>query len=181
MAKQTMIEIATPSRSVRGRLEKLWVEYTTKAQALRIAADILDEHDRRDAVEAFPQKLIAATAARNGHGRGDTHKVRNGKKPPAQLIHGRVLTVFMVEHLDAPKSLEDLQTDLAAAGSPVGPLGSRGLTAPLSSLVRHGHLRQLGKGKASRWKRTPTGVEYAATVRDILESKGKIPKGGYLL
>ena len=70
-----MTEIEIPSRGgVRGRIERLAHEYMLKASALKITVEILDEDDRKQALQAAPKKFLQAMNHRNGTGTQVTTK-----------------------------------------------------------------------------------------------------------
>jgi hypothetical protein len=167
----SVIEITSNGKTTgtRGRIERLYVEYFTKAQALRIAADILDEEDRKTALAAVPKKLIAAV-----HHRNDTRPPK--PKRPKAPIHGPALSLFILEHLDdtegRPKEF------MYEASSRVGsPVSRRGIMATMASvLVRRGLVTTNRAG----FRRTSKGATWAIMMRKKLEAAGKIITDGYV-
>jgi hypothetical protein len=162
---------AIGARGLRGKIEKLFLEYSTKAQALRITAAILDEEDRKTAAAAAPKKFIAAMHHRNGNGNGPAE--RPPKKEP-RPIHGRLLSLFTLEHLSETESRpgEYLVRELAANGSPVPNSRATGAAA----LARYGYTRFTTDGI----RRTSKGTKYVAKLRQELERAGKVAPGAYL-
>jgi len=151
----------------------LFMEYHTKAQALRITMGILDEDDRRVALAGAPKKFLNAINHRNGD--GPAPKI---KKPKAK-ISGARLTLFLLEHLDAetertPRYFFD---QLAAAGSPLNG-DARAINGPLGGvLIRSGWAK---KSKAGGYRITAKGAKHAAALRKGLEAKGAVAAGGYM-
>jgi hypothetical protein len=171
-AIETVIDV-TPSKGVRARIEKLFAEYSLKAQALRITAEILDADDRQNAMKSAPQKFLQAINHRNG-GRPTTGNRK--QKPAKALISGKRLTLFLLEHLDAatPCPQPNLVNGLAAAGSPLK--DGRGLSGALGMLIRQGW----SKRNADGYRITTKGATHAKELRADLEQAGVIAKGEYL-
>ena len=163
-----VIDIPEP-RGLSKRIERLWLEYSTKAQALRLTADILAEDDRRQALTAHPKKLLAAMNHRNGS---------RPELPPKTkaVISGPRLSLFMLDHtLEAEtRTLADLREYLTAAGSP--PKDGRVIAGPLGGLSRIGYIKITRDG----YRRTAKGTRFRARLRAELEAKGKVIPGGYL-
>jgi len=157
---------------VRGKIERLFMEYHTKAQALRITMGILDEDDRRVALAGAPKKFLNAINHRNGH--APAPKIKKPKPP----ISGKRLMLFLLEHLDdtdrPPRYFVD---KLAAAGSPINGDG-RGINGPLAAVLAKKGLAK--RSKAGAYRITAKGAKYAAVLRKGLEAKGAVAAGGYL-
>lgn len=166
---------------VRGRIERLYREFFTKAQALRLTAEILDDDDKRNALDAAPKKFLDAVNHRNGAvGRPvitKEPKSRRGvRKLPTSAISGPRMSLFLLEHLDdnRPKPIADLQAALANAGSPIPSV--QNLNGPLgAALVRHGYVKKTRDG----YRRTAKGAARAIDLRKRLEATGRVPPGGY--
>lgn len=171
-----IIDIVKPTTGLRGKIERLFHEYNTKAQALRITAEILDEEDRRIAVVDAPKKFLHAINHRNGHaGRPPLEKTTKVKKlkPP---IHGKTLTLFLLEHLDeTPRPAQYFRDKLAAAGSIMhGDI--RIMNGPLGSVCAK---RGWAKRSEDGYRITAKGTAHAARLREQLEIDGKVKAGGY--
>jgi hypothetical protein len=107
MQKETTV-IEVPSRSgLRGRLDRMLEEHTTKAHALRIVVTLIDEDDRRQALDAVPQKFAQAMTQRalaNGHssrtGTASTDTPKKRKKykrlPPRERMDQ--IRAFLTDH-----------------------------------------------------------------------------------
>ena len=174
----TIIEIPTPTRTgLRGRIEKLFHEFNTKAQALRLTAEILDEDDRRAGLVDAPKKFRGAINHRNGDtGRPLLPKARKPKapKPP---IHGHRLILFLLEHLDdTPRPSTYFLEKLTSAGSPQNG-DIRVMNGPLGAVCRRrGWAKRTADGGYSI---TARGAAHAITLRKELEAAGKVTPGGY--
>jgi len=173
-------EVVEPPRGIRGRLERLYVEYAAKANALKLTADILDEDDRRQALVTAPRKLLAAINYRNG-ANGNGHSEPTPTKPIKERppIFGKRLTLFLLEHLDdsKPRTREHLLEQLAAAGSPVAKPQS--MNGPIyAALVNRGRYAKITRDGSLVL--TAKGRRRRDTLRQELESEGRIVVGGYL-
>ena len=155
-----------------------------KAQALRLAAEILDEDDRRLALVAAPRKFLEAAKIRHGANGSATprrkYKRREQKAKPKTKspIHGPRMSLFLLEHLseDDPKPRAYLLEQLAAAGSPLA--SGRSLNGPLSAaLVRRGLVKETRDGL----RRTSRGTKHRDTLRTALEAAGSVSPGGYMI
>src|SRR4030095_6020437 len=181
MARQTPLVIDIPTHTktgLRGKLERLFHEYNTKAQALRITAEILDEDDRQMAVSTAPKKYLAAINHRNGDtGRPIVTKAKAKKpKAPKAPIHGHALTLFLLEHLSkTPRPPIFFRDALAALGSKMnGDL--RVLNGPLGGVcVRKGWAKRSADG----YRITAKGAPHKITLRNELETAGRVRPGGY--
>lgn len=171
-----VIEIPTKT-GLRGKIERLFHEFHAKAQALRITAEILDEDERKMALAAAPKKYLAAMNHR-GNGHVEHQRVVKAKKPTKAKppIHGKPLTLFLLEHLDeTPRPATWFREQLAAAGSYMnGDL--RVMNGPLGAVcARRGYAKKTADG----YRITAKGTAYAATLRKELEAIGKVQHGGY--
>jgi hypothetical protein len=176
-----VIDVPVPG-GVRGRIERLYREFFTKAQALRLTAEILDDDDRRNALDAAPKKFLDAVNHRNGAvGRPvltKEPKSRRGVQKVKSPIFGPRMSLFLLEHLDdeQPKPIADLQAALANAGSPIPSV--QNLNGPLgAALVRRGYVKKSRDG----YRRTAKGAARAIDLRKRLEATGKVAPGGYLI
>lgn len=177
----TTIEV-TPRSGTRGRLDKLVKEYTINAQALAIAARLLDEDELRSAQRNGPQKLLAAINHRNST-REIPEKRQYKKKAPhrstSQMpIHGKALSLFFLEHMEDSeyRPYQFFVDELTKAGSP--PPNWRVLNAALAGgLARFGYSK---KGPDGGYRKMAKGRDYATALRTMLEAKGLVTPGGYL-
>jgi len=84
------IEIPQTRNGVLGRIDKLRNTFLMKAEALKIAADVIDEDDRQQAQKSAPRKFLQAINHRNGDG-----PVSQDERRETRLA---ALTKYFAEH-----------------------------------------------------------------------------------
>jgi len=72
------IDVPQTRNGVLGRIDKLRNTFLMKAEALRIAADVIDEDERQQAQKSAPRKFLQAINHRNGDGPKTSARMTNG-------------------------------------------------------------------------------------------------------
>jgi len=178
----TIIEI--PQRGgVLGRIDRMYQRKRMEAEALGITLRLLDEDLRAEALASFDGKIKHAIGQTNGRralmaSNGDGHheqrpkKKAPAKKAPTMAIHGKRLTLFLLEFAEeaAYRTRAEFEARLAELGSPIS--SGRAINGILTgALPRFGYLKV---GKDGSVRRTAAGTRYAADLRAALERKGQI-------
>lgn len=166
---------ATTRTGLRGQLDRMYEELRGDALAVGRTIQIIDQRDKIAALVAMPQKLIAATQhtqqRRLSNGNGHSNGHRKPKKQPTMAIHGKRLTLFLLEKMDDSeyRPLDHFKNELTQAGSP--PPDNRSIAGIIfGALYRFGYVKKNDNGV----RRLAAGTKYAADLRVKLETKNLI-------